>query len=72
MDDISLKSSNSMVLLPMGTYKRITRCLERTSSKSLLNLLVNTKRVSSLVVASESSLSKDWLKKEEMRAWQNL
>lgn len=61
--------NNPMVLLPLDVYEKITESLEKLNSK---NLLADIKKVSLLAIASESSLSKDWLKKEEEIAWQNL
>ena len=76
MDDILLKSNSSltigdnpMVLLPLDVYKKITKNLDKMKFK---NLLTNIKKESFLAVASESSLSKDWFKEEEEKAWQNL
>mgnify|MGYP001616996882 FL=1 len=76
MNDLLLKSNtnvtiggNPMVLLPLDIYEKITKSLGKLNSK---NLLADMKKGSILAVASESSLSKDWLKKEEEKAWQNL
>jgi hypothetical protein len=60
---------NPMVLLPLDIYEKITRSLDKIKFK---NLLGDIKKESFLAVASESSLSKDWLKEEEEKAWQNL
>ena len=76
MNNIVLKSNsnvtigdNPMVLLPLNIYERITKSLEKLNSKKLL---ANAGKGIFFAVASESSLSKDWLKKEEEKAWQNL
>ena len=76
VNDLLLKSNtnvtiggNPMVLLPLDIYEKITKSLGKLNSK---NLLADMKKGSILAVASESSLSKDWLKKEEEKAWQNL
>ena len=76
MNNMLLKSNtnvtigdNPMVLLPLAIYEKITKSLEKLNSK---NLLADIKKSSFLAVASESSLSKDWLKEEEEKAWQNL
>ncbi len=76
MNNMLLKSNtnvtigdNPMVLLPLDIYEKITKSLEKLNSK---NLLADIKKSSFLAVASESSLSKDWLKEEEEKAWQNL
>lgn len=61
--------NNPMVLLPLDIYEKITKNLNKIKSK---NLLMDIKKRSFLAVASESSLSKDWFKKEEEIAWQNL
>ena len=61
--------NNPMVLLPLDIYEKITKSLEKLNSG---NLLADLKKRSSLAIASESSLSKDWLKEEEEKAWQNL
>ena len=76
MNNMLLKSNsnltigkNPMVLLPLDIYEKITKSLEKLNSK---NLLTNIKNGNFLAVVSESSLSKDWLKAEEEKAWQNL
>lgn len=76
MNNMVLKSNTNvtignspMVLLPLDIYEKITKNLDKIKSKSLL---MDIKRGSFLAVASESSLSKDWLKAEEEKAWQNL
>ena len=60
---------NPMVLLPLDIYEKITKSLDKIKFK---NLLTNIKKENFLAIASESSLSKDWLKEEEEKAWQNL
>mgnify|MGYP001602212968 FL=1 len=60
---------NPMVLLPLDIYEKITKSLDKIKFK---NLLTNIKKGNFLAIASESSLSKDWLKEEEEKAWQNL
>ncbi len=52
-----------MVLLPLGIYKKLTKTFNKDIKK------VNK---SFSAVASESSLSKDWLRIEEEKAWKNL
>ncbi|MBI2627738.1 hypothetical protein HYW72_02295 [Candidatus Nomurabacteria bacterium] len=76
MDNIVLNSNNNvvvgnepMVLLPLDIYEKITKNLSKIKSK---NLLMRIKKSNFLATASESSLSKDWFKKEEETAWQNL
>ena len=76
MNNMLLKSNsnltigkNPIVLLPLDIYEKITKSLEKLNSK---NLLTNIKNGNFLAVVSESSLSKDWLKAEEEKAWQNL
>ncbi len=61
-----------MVLLPLDIYEKITKSLDKLNSKTLRKK--NTKKASATfsTVASESSLSKDWFKPEEEKAWQNL
>ena len=53
---------NPMVLLPLDIYEKITKSLDKIKFK---NLLTNIKKGNFLAIASESSLSKDWLKEEE-------
>lgn len=60
--------NNPMVLLPLDIYEKITKGLEKLNSKILLDI----KKRNFLAVASISSLSKDWLREEEEKAWQNL
>lgn len=78
MNLLVLKSNTNMtignkplVLLPLDIYEKITKSLDRLNSKTLLG---DIKKVSAsfLAVASESSLSKDWLRREEEKAWKNL
>ena len=76
MNNMLLKSNsnvtigdNPMVLLPLDIYEKITKSLGKLNSK---NPLADIKKESFLAVASESSLSKDWLKDVEEKAWQNL
>ena len=54
--------SNPMVLLPLDICEKITKSLGKVNSK---NLLTEIKKGRFLAVASESSLSKDWLREEE-------
>ena len=60
-----------MVLLPLGIYEKITKSLEKLNSK---NTEKNTQKTNLAfsTVTSESSLSKDWLKLAEEKAWKNL
>ena len=58
-----------MVLLPLDIYEKIAESLKKLNSKILLTKI---KKESFLAVASESSLSKDWLRPEEEKVWQNL
>lgn len=60
---------NPMVLLPLDIYEKITKSLDKIKFK---NLLGDLKKENFLAITSESSLSKDWLKEEEEKAWQNL
>lgn len=78
MNHLLLKSNTNMtignkpmVLLPLDIYERITKSLEKLNSKTLQK---DIKKVSTsfFAVASESSLSKDWLKLEEEKVWKNL
>lgn len=61
-----------MVLLPLDIYEKITKSLCKPNFKTLWKN--NTKKAGAtfLAVASESSLSKDWFKPEEEKAWKNL
>lgn len=61
-----------MVLLPLDIYEKITKSLGKQNSKILWRK--NTKKAGAtfLATASESSLSKDWFKQGEEKAWKNL
>ena len=61
-----------MVLLPLDIYEKITKNLDKLNSKTLRKKTVKKTCATFLTAASESSLSKDWLKPEEEKAWQNL
>lgn len=61
-----------MVLLPLDIYEKITKSLDKLNSKTLLKKNIKKASATFLTVVSESSLSKDWLKPEEEKAWQNL
>ena len=76
MNNMILKSNsnvtignNPMVLLPLDIYEKITKSLEKLNSKNSLEDII---KKNSLAIASESSLSKDWLREEEEIAWRNL
>ena len=78
MNNLVLKSntvvtigSERMVLLPLDKYEKLTRSLYKLSFQ---NMKMDIKKSESdfLLVASESSLSKDWLKPEEEKTWKNL
>lgn len=60
-----------MVLLPLDIYEKMTKSLDKLNSKTLQKGIKKS-RVTFLDVASESSLSKDWLKSEEEKVWKNL
>ncbi len=60
-----------MVLLPLDTYEKLTRNSYKQSFQKAKKEIKRAER-NFLLVASESSLSKDWLKPEEEKAWQNL
>lgn len=60
-----------MVLLPLDIYEKITKSLGRLNSKTLQKDIKKASAVF-LATASESSLSKDWFKSEEEKAWKNL
>jgi len=60
-----------MVLLPLDTYEKLTKNLYKLSFKNIKADIKKSGR-DFLLVASESSLSKDWLKPEEEKVWQNL
>ncbi len=60
-----------MVLLPLDTYEKLTKNLHKLSFKNIKADIKKSGR-DFLLVASESSLSKDWLKPEEEKVWQNL
>lgn len=75
MNNMILKSNQNltignkpMVLLPLDIYEKITKSLETLNLKTFH---INIKK-NSIALASESSLSKDWLNKEEEKVWQNL
>ncbi|MES2023058.1 MAG: DUF2281 domain-containing protein [Patescibacteria group bacterium] len=64
-----------MVLLPLYIYEKITKMLSKINSKNLLLDIEKTKVVKKInfsTLSSESSLSKDWLRPEEEKTWQNL
>ena len=78
MSSLILKSNASMtignkpmVLLPLDTYKKLTRNSYKLSFKNARKEIKKSER-DFLVVVSESSLSKDWLKPAEEKVWQNL
>lgn len=78
MNHLILKSNTNMsigdkpmVLLPLDMYEKLTKNLYKLSFKNIKNDINKSKR-DFLLVASESSLSKDWLKPEEEKVWQNL
>jgi len=60
-----------MVLLPLDTYEKLARNSYKLSFKKLRKDIKKSER-DFLIVASESSLSKDWLKPAEEKVWQNL
>jgi hypothetical protein len=66
---MSMPSTRSMVLLPLSTYRKLTKSIGKTRSK---DILINVEKENFMAFASESSLAKDWLKSEEEVAWQNL
>lgn len=63
--------SKPMVILPLDMYEKLTRNSYKISFKRAKNDIKKSER-DFLLVASESSLSKDWLKPEEEKVWQNL
>jgi len=60
-----------MILLPLDTYEKLKKSLHELSFK---NIKTDIRKLEEnfLIVASESSLSKDWLKPEEEKIWRNL
>lgn len=78
MDYPILKSNTNMaignkpmVLLPLDMYEKLTRSLYKLSFKNIKNDVKKSEK-DFLLVASESSLLKDWLKPEEEKVWKNL
>lgn len=61
-----------MVLLPLDIYEKITKSLGKLNSKTLQKKNAKKACATFLAVASESSLSKDWLSPEEEKVWKNL
>ena len=60
-----------MVLLPLDTYKKLTKNAYKLGFENTREDIRRSER-NFLLVASESSLSKDWLKPAEEKVWQNL
>lgn len=78
MSHLALKLNTSMtignkpmVLLPLDIYEKMTKSLDKLNSKTLQKDIKKA-TVNFMDVASESSLSKDWLKSEEEKVWKNL
>ena len=78
MNNLILKSNTNMtignkpmVLLPLDMYEKLTKNLYELSFKKIKTDVEKSKR-NFLLIASESSLSKDWLRPEEEKIWQNL
>ena len=63
--------SKPMVILPLDMYEKLTRNSYKLSFKSMKTDIKKAGR-DFLLSASESSLSKDWLKPAEEKVWQNL
>lgn len=60
-----------MVLLPLEIYEKLTKNSYKLSHENIGKEIKKSKR-DFLIVASETSLSKDWLKPVEEKIWQNL
>ena len=78
MGSLILKSNTNvtvgnkpMVLLPLDMYKKLTKNLYKPSFENMRKDIKKSER-DFLIVASESSLSKDLIKPEEEKVSQNL
>lgn len=78
MNHLVLKSNTSMsignkpmVILPLDTYEKITKSLYELGFKKIKTNFKKSKE-NFIAFVSETSLSKDWLKPEEDKVWQNL
>jgi hypothetical protein len=78
MGSLILKSNTSMtignkpmVLLSLDAYEKLTKNSYKLTFKNIKKDIQKSER-DFLIVASESSLSKDWLKPVEEKVWQNL
>ncbi|MFA4975413.1 MAG: hypothetical protein WC839_03080 [Candidatus Paceibacterota bacterium] len=78
MNHLVLKSNTNMaignkpmVLLPLDMYEKLIKSLHELSFKNI-KIDIKKSHRNILAITSESSLSKDWLKPEEEKVWQNL